>query len=68
MQLISVITCPKCEFQKEEEMPTDACMFFYQCEKCTVLLKPKKNDCCVFCSYGNVKCPPQQVGKDCCGD
>ncbi len=66
MQLISVITCPKCEFQKEEEMPTDACLFFYQCEKCATLLKPRKDDCCVFCSYGNVMCPPQQDGKDCC--
>ena len=31
-------------------------------------LKPKKGDCCVFCSYGTVKCPPiQESGKSCCG-
>ncbi|MFA9408701.1 MAG: GDCCVxC domain-containing (seleno)protein, partial [Candidatus Dadabacteria bacterium] len=29
-----------------------------------VLLKPKPGDCCVFCSYGSVKCPSIQEG--CC--
>ena len=24
----SIITCPKCGFRAEEEMPTDACQFF----------------------------------------
>jgi hypothetical protein len=24
------------------------------------VLRPKPGDCCVFCSYGSVKCPPQQ--------
>ncbi|HPE56656.1 MAG TPA: GDCCVxC domain-containing (seleno)protein [Bacteroidales bacterium] len=61
----SVITCPECGFQKEEVMPTDTCLFFYECINCHVLLKPKKGDCCVFCSYGSEKCPPEQTG--CCG-
>jgi hypothetical protein len=56
----SVITCPHCGFAKEETMPTDACQFFYQCTNCKVVLKPKLGDCCVFCSYGSVKCPPRQ--------
>ena len=60
----SIITCPECGFQKEEEMPTDTCLFFYECTNCHVLLKPKKGDCCVFCSYGSEKCPPEQTG--CC--
>jgi hypothetical protein len=32
-------------------------------------LKPLAGDCCVFCSYGSVPCPPvQQNGKSgCCG-
>jgi hypothetical protein len=49
-------------------MPVDACQFFYECEKCKVLLRPKAGDCCVFCSYGSVKCPPvQQAGSaGCC--
>lgn len=61
--LISVITCPECNFRKEEEMPVDACMHFYKCHNCGVILKPKPGDCCVFCSYGNVKCPPNKIYK-----
>ncbi|WP_327036906.1 GDCCVxC domain-containing (seleno)protein [Methylomarinum vadi] len=30
-------------------------------------MKPKKGDCCVFCSYGTVPCPPiQESGDGCC--
>ena len=61
--LKSVITCPVCEHQKEETMPTDACQYFYECEKCKTILKPLAGDCCVFCSYGTVKCPPMQMSK-----
>lgn len=25
------------------------------------MLRPKAGDCCVFCSYGSVKCPPIQL-------
>jgi len=62
----SIITCPKCEFKAEEEMPIDACQFFYECKSCKVLLKPVKGDCCVFCSYGSIPCPPIQQEKKCC--
>jgi hypothetical protein len=41
-------------------MPTDACLYFYDCPGCGVLLQPKRGDCCVFCSYGSVPCPPVQ--------
>ena len=58
--LESTITCPECDFAKTEEMPTNACIHFYECEGCGVRLKPQPGDCCVFCSYGNEKCPPQQ--------
>jgi hypothetical protein len=29
-------------------------------------LSPKAGDCCVFCSYGSVPCPPVQQGMACC--
>ena len=58
--LESTITCPKCGYQKEETMSTDACQWFYECESCKTLLKPLHGDCCVFCSYGDVKCPSMQ--------
>jgi hypothetical protein len=48
-------------------MPTNACQFFYDCGGCGSRLKPKPGDCCVFCSYGTVPCPPvQENGKGAC--
>ena len=64
--LESKITCPFCGHQKHETMPTDACQWFYECQSCHNIIKPKLTDCCVFCSYGTVKCPPKQAGKACC--
>jgi hypothetical protein len=72
MILQSVITCPSCGTAKTETMPTDACQFFYECKSCGVRLKPKPGDCCVFCSFGDVPCPPSQAawssgdGTNCC--
>ncbi|MES2005525.1 MAG: MerC domain-containing protein [Bacteroidota bacterium] len=66
IEMRSTITCPDCGYSKEEIMPTNACTFFYECENCKTRLKPKQGDCCVFCSYGTVKCPPMQVGYNCC--
>ena len=60
LELSSTITCPKCGFQKKELMPTNSCQFFYECLECKSILKPIKRDCCVFCSYGNIACPPKQ--------
>lgn len=62
----SVITCPHCGFRQEEEMPTNACQFFYQCSQCNTVIRPKEGDCCVYCSYGTVQCPPMQAGTACC--
>jgi hypothetical protein len=64
--LQSILTCPECGHQKEETMPTDACQYFYECEHCKQVLKPIGNDCCVYCSYGTVACPPIQLNQDCC--
>jgi len=66
--LSSVLTCPHCSYTKREDMPVDACQFFYECGNCKALLRPKPGDCCVFCSFGSVKCPPIQVQRQCCGD
>lgn len=62
----STITCPHCGHQQKETMPTEACQFFYQCPQCQVLLRPLAGDCCVFCSYGSVPCPPVQLDSACC--
>lgn len=69
-ELSSNLKCPECGHVKTETMPTDACQWFYQCEQCQTLLRPAPGDCCVYCSYGSVPCPPVQIngaGKRCCG-
>ena len=61
VEVDSVITCPQCGFAKRETMPTDACQFYYECDGCKALLRPTPGDCCVFCSFGSVRCPPMQM-------
>lgn len=65
--LESILTCPRCGASTVEAMPTDACVYFHDCAGCRTLLRPKPGDCCVFCSYGSVKCPPVQSAGACCG-
>lgn len=62
----SVVTCPKCGNKTAETMRTDSCRYFFACPSCGELLKPLPGDCCVFCSFGTVKCPPVQAGESCC--
>ena len=64
--LQSRITCPDCGHAQVETMPTDACQWFYACAGCGRILEPKAGDCCVYCSYGTVKCPPMQQARGCC--
>ena len=64
--LQSTITCPECGHEKEEVMPTDACQYFYECAQCKIILKPTGKDCCVFCSFGTIACPPIQLDQNCC--
>lgn len=65
MQLNSTLTCPQCARQAKETMPADACQFFYECTGCGTLLRPKAGDCSVFCSYGDIPCPPVQEAERC---
>ena len=64
VQLTSTITCSSCGHAKAEQMPTDACLYFYDCEGCGTKLRPKAGDCCVFCTYGDVSCPPIQAQRN----
>ncbi len=67
--LDSTLTCPSCGHQKAEQMPEDACQWFYECQQCHTVLNPKPGDCCVFCSYGTMPCPSIQdkdLAKGCC--
>ena len=66
VELRSVIECPACGHEETESMPTNACQFFYECKGCGEVLRPLPGDCCVYCSYGSVKCPPIQLDDGCC--
>lgn len=63
IELHSTITCPHCGHKKKETIPVETCVYFYECENCKIRLKPKQGDCCVYCSYGTVKCPPMQLNR-----
>lgn len=67
--LESEVTCPHCGMKCVETMPTIACQWFYECPECHEILQPKAGDCCIYCSYGTVPCPPIQLepNKKCCG-
>ncbi len=67
MRFVSTLTCPACGFATAETVPDDACQFFYDCKGCGTRLKPRPGDCCVFCSYGSVPCPPVQADGKCGG-
>ena len=64
---VSTLTCPECGARTRETMPTNARQWFYDCKGCGAVLRPKPGDCCVYCSYGTVPCPPIQEGNACCG-
>ncbi|HEY0873605.1 MAG TPA: GDCCVxC domain-containing (seleno)protein [Vicinamibacterales bacterium] len=54
------ITCPMCGHAAIETMPIDRCVFFWDCPSCQAVVRPKQGDCCVYCSYGDKRCPPVQ--------
>jgi hypothetical protein len=71
MELTSTLACPSCGHRATETMPTDSCRILYECNSCGLRMKPRPGDCCVFCSYGDVPCPPIQEalavgGEACC--
>jgi len=63
--LESTLTCPHCARRSLERMPQNACIVRWDCA-CGAELRPKPGDCCVFCSYGSVPCPPRQDERGCC--
>ncbi|MEQ8165766.1 MAG: GDCCVxC domain-containing (seleno)protein, partial [Alphaproteobacteria bacterium] len=38
----STLTCPRCGHREAEIMPTDACQFFYDCQGCGAVLRPRE--------------------------
>ena len=57
---MATLTCPACGAAQQAQMPLDACQFFFECASCRTVLRPRAGDCCVFCSYADVRCPDKQ--------
>lgn len=66
VEFVSTITCPQCGAEATETMPENACRYFYECLSCHTILKPIAGDCCVFCSFATLPCPPKQRDEACC--
>ena len=58
---VGTVRCPNCSVTTSEEMPSDCCVYFWECPHCLQVIRPKPGDCCVFCSYGSVPCPPKRA-------
>ena len=64
LQLQSTLPRPECGTRVSKTMPTDYCQYFYDCPGCGALLRPLAGDCCVYCSYGDMPCPPIQEARE----
>jgi hypothetical protein len=52
----SLLTCPHCHYQSLEEVPTDRCEDFHECDHCHQTFAAAQGDCCVFKSFGDRPC------------
>lgn len=55
-KIIGNVTCPECGHKQPIEIPGISCQAFYKCAGCGKVIQAKKS-CCVFCDYGDRKCP-----------
>ncbi len=58
--LETTIKCPHCGEEEMVQMPTNKCIRRFVCNNCNLILEPTDEDCCVFCSYAETKCPSKQ--------
>ena len=65
IELRVTLTCPECGHKETETMPEMSCQYFFDCKGCGAVLKPLAGDCCVFCSYADLPCPPIQENRVC---
>lgn len=54
---ISVVTCPECGWYEPVAIPDAPGRYVHKCPGCGIRLRPNLGECCVFCVYGNVRCP-----------
>lgn len=59
----ATVQCPQCGERTVVQMPTDACQVRLACPSCEAVLVPLPGDCCVFCSFADRPCPPEQEAR-----
>ena len=59
----SVLKCAGCGFTQEFEMPLYASRKHFYCSNCNAVHESKSDECCIYCSYGTVPCPKEQLSS-----
>ncbi len=62
-EIFSILTCNDCGHKEKFKMPLYAKRTFFQCSQCKAVLQTKKDECCIYCSYGNFPCPDAQAAR-----
>ncbi len=52
----TVIKCPHCGVEQQATMTLTGKKIAHDCRFCNQTMYAKKGECCVFCSFGAIKC------------
>jgi len=55
------LTCPECLSHQKAEMISMEVSKIFECETCKEIIQANEDACCIYCQYGEVKCPSEQV-------
>jgi hypothetical protein len=58
--LVILIKCPHSGKEHKAPMPSSGRKMAMSCPHCNKIMFKKQDSCCVFCSYGIIKCPVEQ--------
>ena len=58
--LETMLKCPHCKVEQRATMSPTGKKMAQDCRFCNQTMIAKEGDCCVFCSYGLIKCPATQ--------
>jgi hypothetical protein len=56
----TTVKCPHCGVERTAIMPSMGRKMALSCPSCNKIIFKKEDSCCVFCSYGIIKCPVEQ--------
>ena len=57
----NVLTCPECGAKEHSEMNSLEISRIYECNSCKEIVQANDDKCCIYCQYGDAKCPTEQV-------